>query len=90
MEHASTHTQLNFNEVEIIQRQVARYIYSDFSWHSIVHQIYMLHLLYLPTLSYHRDKTMIIFLYKIIHKLVDITSPASYLPISRDTCGPSL
>ena len=50
----------------------------------------MLHLHDLPTLRYHRDKTMIIFLYKIIHKLVDIKLQhhISLRPISRDTCGP--
>ena len=37
---------------------------------------------------YRRDKAKIIFLYKIIHELVDITLPESYLrPILRDTRG---
>ena len=48
----------------------------------------MLHQLDLPTptLRYCTDKARIIFLYTIIHKLVDITPPASYLrPNSRDT-----
>ena len=37
----------------------------------------------LPKVRYCRDKAKVIFLYKIIHELVDITPPASYLrPIS--------
>ena len=80
------YTQLNINKVERIQRQAARFIYGDFSWHSSVSN--MLHLLDLPTLSYRRDKAKIIFLYKIIHKLVDITPPVTYLrPISMNTRG---
>ena len=40
----------------------------------------------LSKVRYCRDKAKVIFLYKIIHKLVDITPPASYLrPISWDT-----
>ena len=41
-----------------------------------------------PMLAYRRDKARIIFLYKIIHILVDITPPESYLrPNSRDARG---
>ena len=48
----------------------------------------MLHQLDLPMLTHCRDKASIIFLYRIIHKLVDITPPESYLrPNSRDTRG---
>ena len=48
----------------------------------------MLQLHDLPTLKYHRDKAKMIFPYKIIHKLVDITPPATYLqPVLRDTHG---
>ena len=48
----------------------------------------MLHQLDLPMLTYHRDKARIMFLYNIIHKLVDITPSESYLiPNSRDKRG---
>ena len=78
--------QLGINQVEKIQRQAARFIYNDFSWNSSVSN--MLHQLDLPMLTYHRDKARITFLYKIIHKLVDITPSGSYLrPNSRDTRG---
>ena len=83
------YTQLNINKVEEIQRQAARFIFNDFSWNSSVSN--MLHQLDLPILAYRRDKARIIFLYKIIHELVDITPPESYLrPNSRDTRGHSL
>ena len=71
--------QLNINKVEKIQRQAARLT----SWNSSVSN--MLHQLDLPMLTYRRDKASIIFLYKTIYKLVDITPPESYLrPNSRD------
>ena len=63
--------QLNINKVEKIQRQAARFIYNDFSWNSTATN--MLHQLDLPMLTCCRDKARIIFLYKIFHKLVDIT-----------------
>ena len=80
------YTKVNINKVEKIQRQAATFIYNDFSWNSSVSN--MLHQLDLPMLTYCRDKARIIFLYRIFHKLVDITPPESYLrPNSRDTCG---
>ena len=78
--------QLNINKVEKIQRQAARFIYNDFSWNFSVSNL--LHQLDLTMLTYCTDKARIIFLYKIIHKLVDITPPESYLrPHLRDTRG---
>ena len=90
MEYASIvwapYTQLDINKLEKIQRQAARFIYNGYSWNSSVSN--MLHQLDLPMLTYRRDKARIIFLYKIIHKLVGITPPESYLRHnSRDTRG---
>ena len=80
------YTQLNINKVEKIQRQAARFIYNDFSWNSSISN--MLHQLDLSILAYCGDRARIIFLYTIIHKLVDMTPPESYLRSnSRDTCG---
>ena len=59
----SPHTQLNINKVEKIQRQAARFIKNDFSWHSSVSN--MLQSLNLPTLKTRRDKAKIIFYIKL-------------------------
>ena len=48
----------------------------------------MLQSLSLPTLSQHRDTAKLVFVYKVLHQVVDVSVPDSYFtPVSLSTCA---
>ena len=80
------HTLSAITFIEKIQRYATRFICGDYSRYSSVTE--MLQSLSLPTLSQQRDIAKIIFLYKILHQVVDVSVPDCYLtPVSWNTCG---
>lgn len=64
-------------KIEMIQRRAARYTLHQYNYQSSVSA--MLQQLNWPTLQLRRDLTTVIMLYKIQHKLVNITVPPNYL-----------
>ena len=93
LEYASViwapHTASSIASIESIQRYSARFICNDYSRCSSVTE--MLQSLSLPTLNQRRDTAKLIFMYKILHQMVDVTVPDCYLnPVSWNTRGHSL
>ena len=70
------HTLSTITSIEKIQRYATRFICSDYLRYSSVTE--MLQSLSLPTLSQCRDIAKVIFLYKILHQVVDVSVPDCY------------
>ena len=70
------HTISGTTSVEKVQRFSARFICNDYSRSSSVTE--MLQSLSLPTLSQCQDTAKLVFMYKVLHQVVDVSVPDSY------------
>lgn len=89
LEYASTvwtpHTQRNINQLEMVQRRAARYVYRDFSPYSS--PTTMLQQLGWETLEMRRQKAQLIMMYRIKNQLIDIPASLYAPPPQRVTRG---
>ena len=80
------HTINGITSVEKVQRFSARFICNDYSRSSSVTEV--LQSLSLPTLSQRRDTAKLVFMYKVLHQVVNVSVPDSYFtPVSLNTRG---
>ena len=88
LEYANTvwspYTKKDISKIERVQRQSARFIMADYSYHSSVTN--MLTNLKLPSLEHRRTISSLILFYKIIHNLINIPS-SDLIPITSCTRG---
>ena len=69
----SPHTQYCINKLERIQKRAARFILKDYRRTTSVSR--MLNFLDLKSISYVHTKMRLLMLYKIVHKLVELSLP---------------
>ena len=85
LEYANTvwspYTKKDIAKIERVQRQSARFIMADYSYHSSV-----TNMLTLPSLEHRRTISSLILFYKIIHNLINIPS-SDLIPITSCTRG---
>ena len=77
-------TKKDIAKIERVQRQSARFIMADYSYHNSVAN--MLTNLKLPSLEHRRTISSLILFYKIIHNLINIPS-SDLIPITSCTRG---
>ena len=77
------HEAVNIQALEKVQRQAARWVFSDNGRHSNVTK--MLTQLGWPTLQHGRFVTRLTFFYKIIHGIVPLTLPSYFITTQYST-----